>query len=221
MRKKMIVHGSWFMAKKSMVNGQWSMVFPAITYLLLTICILSCNSPFTPKQRGYFKIDFPKKEYKLFNQPGYPYTFEYPAYADVVKDSTFFGEATENPWWINIDFPQFNGKIYISYKEIGPNKFDTLINESFKLTGKHAQKADNIDDSVIATPNGVHGIFFKVGGEVATANQFFLTDSTKHFLRGSLYFYATPNQDSIGIVNDFIQEDMKHLISTFKWTNKK
>lgn len=179
--------------------------------------ISSCNSTFTPKPKGYYQIKFPEKKYRLFDQPGYPYSFEYPVYANVVKDSTFFGEATENPWWINVDFPQFNGRIYVSYKEIGRNNFDTLVKHSFALTGKHTSKAYSIDDTLIATPNGVHGIFFTVGGDVATANQFFVTDSTRHFLRGALYFDATPNADSLGIVNRFLLEDMKHLIQTFRW----
>jgi len=181
--------------------------------------VIACNSPFTPKPKGYFKIDFPEKKYQTFNTANYPYSFEYPTYAEVVKDSTFFGGATENPWWININFPQFNSKIYISYKEIGKNSFDTLVTDAFKLTGKHAQKAYSIDDSAFATLNGVHGIYFNVGGEVATANQFFLTDSTKHFLRGALYFDATPNEDSLSIVNRFIVADLKHMINTFRWTN--
>lgn len=177
----------------------------------------SCNSNYVAKPRGYFKINFPEKKYQVFNKPGYPYTFEYPVYATVLKDSVFFGEATENPWWINIDFPQFQGRMYISYKEIGKNKFDTLLNDAFKMTSKHSTKAVSIDDSLIATPNGVHGLFFNVGGDVATANQFFLTDTTKHFLRGALYFNTTPNADSLGIVNSFLVEDMRHLINTFKW----
>jgi gliding motility-associated lipoprotein GldD len=138
-------------------------------------------------------------------------------YATVLKDSVFFGEATENPWWINIDFPQFQGRMYISYKEIGKNKFDTLLNDAFKMTSKHSTKAVSIDDSLMATPNGVHGLFFNVGGDVATANQFFLTDTTRHFLRGALYFNTTPNADSLGIVNSFLVKDVKHLINTFKW----
>lgn len=187
--------------------------------LLCCFCaiISSCNSDYTPKPRGYFKIQFPKKQYQVFNQPGYPYSFEYPVYSSVLKDSSFFGEATENPWWINIDFPQFNGRVYVSYKEIGNNKFDKLVNDAFTMTNKHNIKAYSIDDSLINTPNNVHGIFFKVGGEVATANQFFLTDSTRHFLRGALYFDATPNEDSLGIVNRFLMEDVRHLINTFKW----
>ncbi len=188
---------------------------------LISFFILSCNSPFTPKPKGYFKIDFPKKEYKTFDLPGYPYTFEYPVYANVVKDSTFFGDATENPWWININFPQFHGRIYVSYKEIGTNLFSKLVNDAFTLTNKHSTKAYSIDDSAVNTANHVHGFLFKVGGDVATANQFFLTDSTKNFLRGALYFDATPNEDSLGIVNRFLLEDMKHLVNTFQWKQTK
>nr|WP_026260309.1 gliding motility lipoprotein GldD [Segetibacter koreensis] len=188
-----------------------------VVYCLWCFVLFSCNSDYTPKPRGYFKIQFPTKQYQLFNQPGYPYSFEYPVYAKVVKDTSFFGQATENPWWINIDFPEFNGRIYVSYKEIGKNKLDKLVNDAFVMTNKHTTKAYSIDDSLIATPNNVHGVFFKVGGDVATANQFFLTDSTKNFLRGALYFDATPNEDSLSVVNRFLIEDVRHLINTFKW----
>lgn len=184
------------------------------------IFLMACNSVFTPKPNGYFNIGFPKKKYQVFSQAGYPYEFEYPVYAQVIKDSSFFGEATENPWWVNINFPDFNGKIHISYKEIGKNNFDTLIKHAYFLTGKHSSKAYSIEDSSMQTMNGIHGVMFSVGGDVATANQFFLTDSTKHFLRGALYFDAAPNADSLGIVNQFLLEDMKHLINSFKWKNK-
>ncbi len=191
-------------------------VFYVIALIFLAA---SCNSNFTAKPQGYFAIDFPKHEYQVFNQPGYPYTFEYPVYAKVLKDSTFFGGTTENPWWINIEFPEFSGRIYVSYKEIGKNNFDTLIKHAYILTGKHSSKAYSIDDSLINTSNNIHGMFFSVGGDVATSNQFYLTDSSKHFLRGALYFDATPNADSLGIVNQFLLQDMKHLINTFKWRN--
>ncbi len=191
-----------------------------IIYQLSAIIFLfSCNSPYTPKREGYFKIDFPQKQYTIFNKPGYPFTFEYPVYANIVKDTTFFGDATENPWWINVDFPQFSGRIYTSYKDIGKYKLEKLLNDAYNLTNKHALKASYISDSLFTTANNVHGIFFKVEGDVATASQFFLTDSTKNFLRGALYFDATPNQDSLQPVNDFLVEDMKHLINSFKWKN--
>ncbi|HET6254555.1 MAG TPA: hypothetical protein VFE32_10795 [Puia sp.] len=193
-----------------------SLALPAILLLALA-CILSCNSPYTPKRRGYFRIDFPRHEYQTFDRPGYPYSFEYPVYANVVKDSSFFDTVPENPYWINVDFPRFGARIYISYKQIGPNSFDKLTDDAFKMTYKHTYKASSIDQSVIHTSNGVGGIFFHVGGNAATAQQFFLTDTTRHFLRGALYFDTTPNEDSLGIVNDFLQKDLQHLISTFKW----
>ena len=189
--------------------------FMIVVFSLLFL--ISCNSSYTPKPKGYFRIEFPEKKYQLFDQPGYPYTFEYPVYANIVKDTVFFGEATENPWWININFPSFNGRIYVSYKSIGKNSIDKLLNDAFNLTNKHTSKAYSIDESRIETPNQIHGMLFNVGGNVATANQFFLTDSAKHFLRGALYFDATPNEDSLGIVNLFLQEDMKHMINTFHW----
>ena len=188
-----------------------------ITCCLVMITLFSCNSPYTPKPTGYFRINFPEKKYQQFNQPGYPYTFEYPTYASVIKDSTFFDSSAENPWWVNIDFPQFNARMYLSYKVVGATRLDKLLNDAYNLTNKHSIKASYINDSTITTSNNVHGSFFSVEGNVATANQFFLTDSTKNFLRGALYFDATPNQDSLQPVNSFLVEDMKHLINTFQW----
>lgn len=197
--------------------------FRLFFYLCFFCClqlIVSCNSSYTPKPAGYFKIDFPERAYRSFDEPGYPYTFEYPVYARVVKDSTYFGEPTENPWWINVEFPDFNGRIYISYKEIGKIKLDTLIRDAYRLSNKHNTMAYSIEDTAFITPNLIHGVYFTVGGNVATANQFFVTDSVRHFLRGALYFDATPNADSLGIVNDFLLTDMKHLVNTLRWRQR-
>jgi gliding motility-associated lipoprotein GldD len=187
------------------------------TILLGLSFLLSCNSTYTPKRRGYFRIDFPPHQYQTFDRPGFPYSFDYPVYATVIRDSSFFDSVPENPYWINIDFPRFAARIYISYKQIGPNSFDKLRDDAFKMTYKHTSKASSIDQSVIQTPNGIGGIFFHVGGNAATAQQFYLTDTTRHFLRGALYFDTTPNEDSLAIVNKFLQEDLTHLINSFRW----
>ncbi|HEY1163824.1 MAG TPA: hypothetical protein VGE90_01625 [Chitinophaga sp.] len=189
----------------------------------LFLCIIlgatACEQAYTPKPRGYFNISFPAKEYRVFDKPGYPYTFEYPVYANITQDSSFFGETPENPYWINVEFPSLNGKIYMSYKEIGKhsNTLEKLVNDAFKMTYKHTYKADYIDEKDIHTPNGVSGLFYEVGGNAASAKQFFATDSSSHFLRGALYFDATPNADSLAPVHKFLQEDMLHLVETLKW----
>lgn len=197
--------------RKSVANCLW-----VVTSILF---FAACNSNYTiDKKRGYFKIGFPEREYQVFDQAGYPYTFEYPVYANVIKDSTFFESKPENDWWINIDFPRFAGRVFVSYKEIGKHRLDSLVNDAFTMSYKqHTYKASSIEDSVMQTPSGSSGIYFRLGGNTATANQFFLTDSTKHFLRGALYFDATPNEDSLGIVNDFLKQDLLHLINTLRW----
>ena len=92
-----------------------------------------------------------------------------------------------------------------------------MVNDAYKLTYKNEIKANSIDDSLMATPNNLHGIFFSLTGSVATSKQFYLTDTARNFLRGALYFNVTPNEDSLAPVNKFLQEDMKHLINTLKW----
>lgn len=204
--------------------------------VLSTVFIISCNSTFTPKPRGYYKISLPEHQYKSFDSAGFPYTFEYPVYAKITQDSTYFEEQPENPYWINIDVPDYGGRIYISYNRIGGkarykvkntsgqyvdsigvNQFDRLLNGSYTLSFKHSYKASAIEDSVFKTANGIDGIFFRIGGNTATANQFLVSDSVKHFLRGALYFDATPNEDSLRPVNAFLKEDLKHLVNTLKW----
>lgn len=210
------------------------------SFLIVIIALLaSCNNTFTPKPRGYYQIDLPKHEYQTFNDPAYPYSFEYPVYAKITKDSTMFDDNPDSPYWFNIDFPSLHGRIYVSYKTIGgisiykvkaangykdstvKNTFDGLRDEAFKMTYKHSVKANSIEDSVFNTANGIAGVYFTVGGNAATANQFFVTDTMKHFLRGALYFDASPNSDSLKPVNDFLKRDLLHMIETFSWRNKK
>ena len=211
-------------------------IINCIFYWLFIALIISCNSTYTSKKEGYYKLDFPKREYTTFNDPAYPYSFEYPVYASIAKDSTYFDSISMNPYWINIVFPAFNGKIFISYKNIegasvykvknpsggyrdslGKNDFEKMVNDAYNLTYKNDIKAYSIEDSLMRTTNNITGIFFNLSGNVATAKQFFLSDTLHHFLRGALYFDATPNEDSLRPVNTFLQQDMKHLINTLKW----
>ncbi|RYY47564.1 MAG: hypothetical protein EOO06_12250 [Chitinophagaceae bacterium] len=208
-------------------------------YLVIIIALAgACNSPYTSKKKGYFKIEFPERSYLQFNEPAVPYTFEYPAYAKIVTDSTYFDSNPENPFWRNIDFPQFNARIFLSYKSIGGkalykvkqadgsyrdslgiNYFDKMVNDAYNLTNKNEAVATSIKDSVFRTANGISGIYFKVGGNAATARQFFMSDTTRNFIRGALYFDTTPNADSLKPVQDFLQKDIEHLINTFRWKN--
>lgn len=186
-------------------------------FLILLLLVNACNSPFIPKEKGYANFAFPEKSYQIFNTPQYPYSFEYPTYAFIDNQINYFGENKSKDAWINLQFPNLNGTLYVSYKKIRFNQLDTLINDAYRFASNHSNKASYIADSVFTTKNGVHGVFFHIGGDVATAYQFFLTDSTTHFFRGALYFNTTPNADSLSIYNDFLFKDVQHLVNTFKW----
>jgi gliding motility-associated lipoprotein GldD len=207
------------------------------TLSLISLCLLlACNSDYSSKKRGYFRVELPEKKYVRFDREGFPYKFEYPAYAGIMQDSTFFDRAPENPYWINLDFPELNARIFISYKIIGGrtpvkikaadgsyrdsmtvNEFDKLVNDAFNLTSKNDVVASSIRDSLFVSRRGIPAVFFRVGGNAATARQFFMTDSSRHFIRGALYFENTPNADSLKPVVDFLSADMEHLINTLEW----
>ena len=179
---------------------------------LMTIISVGCQRTYTPKPRGYFRISLPDKEYQSFDTT-YPYKFDYPTYSKVITDSSSNAEA----YWINLEFPQFDGKIHMSYKTINNNLFD-LLEDSRSLAYKHAIKADAINEKLFfdETKN-VFGILYNIEGDAASPVQFFATDSTRHFLRGSLYFYSVPNKDSLAPVVTFVREDIMRLMESLQW----
>lgn len=184
----------------------------------LSIIIVSCSSSsdYAPKPRGYFKIDFPKKNYTSFTGLT-PYTFDYPVYAKMYLDSTERGR----PFWYNLTYPQFNARVHLSYYPINSKSdFNELVEDSRKLAFKHTVKATGIDEGTIKIPeHKVYGVYYTIAGNTASSTQFLLTDSTKNFLRGALYFNEKPQADSIQPVVDFIKADIDKMIKSLKWNN--
>ncbi|MCO5231220.1 MAG: gliding motility lipoprotein GldD [Chitinophagales bacterium] len=189
-----------------------------IGILLIVLCT-SCKEDYIPKPSGYFHIDLPEHTYKKYENEVCPCTFEIPTYAEVQREEHFFDEKPEHPCWLNINFPYFNATIFISYRDVSNrSNFEKVISDSYKLTYKHSQKADFIDEEPIDIPeHQVFGYQFDVGGDAATSAQFFITDSTRHYIRGAIYFKSTPNIDSLLPALDFLKADMKHIIETTQW----
>jgi gliding motility-associated lipoprotein GldD len=179
--------------------------------------LTACNSPYTTKNKGYSKLSFPAKSYQVFNQTAAPYSFEYPSYALIDENVNEQRTGLQKGKWLNIRFPGQEATIYISYIAMQAKQLDTLINDAYTFANNHNNRASSITDSVFQNKQGVEGIFFTIGGEVATPYQFFLTDSTHHFFRGALYYDATPNQDSLAPVNAFLLADIQHILNTFRW----
>jgi gliding motility-associated lipoprotein GldD len=190
--------------------------------LLATItCTPRCREVTVPKPAGYFRIDLPKREYAAFNNNSemtrdLPFSFEYPAYGKLSAGD----ENTREPGWLNIDFPFYKAIIYLTYKDIN-NDFDGLMEQTYKMNVKnHISKADAIREQIINNrDNKVFGILYDLKGNTASAVQFYVTDSVKHYLRGSLYFNSEPDADSLEPVINFFRGDIVHLIETLKWKN--
>jgi gliding motility-associated lipoprotein GldD len=193
----------------------------AVLLLLLipVLFIAACGSEpdYSPKPRGYFRINFPKKEYQQYTE-GCPFTFEYPKYSHIEPDRS----ANARPCFQNIQFPQFNATLHLSYDAIrSKQEFNQLVEDAHKLSFKHTVKATSIDEGVISYPNrNVYGIYYTIAGNAASSAQFFLTDSTRHYLRGALYFNSEPRLDSIQPVLKFIKQDVDVMIKSFKWKER-
>ena len=188
----------------------------ALIIVVLFIAACGGNADFSPKPRGYYRIVFPAKEYQQYNE-GCPFTFEYPKYGKIEADKS----ANAKPCWQNIQFPQFNATLHLSYEPVKSKKeFNELVEDAHKLSFKHTVKATSIDEGIIQYPDRkVYGIYYTIDGNAASSAQFFLTDSTRHYLRGALYFNSEPRLDSIQPVLNFIKKDVDVMIKTFKWKN--
>jgi gliding motility-associated lipoprotein GldD len=183
-----------------------------IIFSCLAILFASCGGDNIPKPKGYFRIDLPKKEYNTFSSDC-PFTFSYPAYSTVVP---YKGSINEKCWY-NVEFPKFKGTIHLSYYPID-NNLAKHIEDSRALAYKHSVKASSIDENVLSSgKSNVHGLLYEITGNAASSVQFYLTDSTHHFIRGALYFNASPNFDSISPVQEFVRMDIDTLLSSFRW----
>ena len=204
-------------------KSSWTKIFMNKTLLLIVNCTLlvnnctlfsSCdNKQYQPKPRGYFRIDFPEKEYVRLDTMKY-YSFEYPVYSKVTPDYL----SPQEKEWVNVEFPSHKGTIHVSYKTINDN-LNVYLEDSYLMMSKHLSRAMGIRDSIIINPEkDVYGLVYFLEGEgVASTLQFYLTDSTEHFLRGSLYFNVKTNNDSLAPVIDFITDDVRHMIETLEW----
>jgi len=193
-------------------NTLFLLLTRSLVLLIVLLSLTACKKKYLPKPRGYFRIDFPEKRYQYYKSDC-DYSFEYPVYGQIVK----YNNAGGGPCWINIEFPPYKGKIHITYWPLENNLYQH-VEDVRSLAYKHIIKADDIIENQITYPErNVYGIFYTIKGNTASSASFFITDSTRHFLSGALYFSVRPNSDSLGPVINFFKKDMQHLIKTFEW----
>lgn len=179
----------------------------SIIIILLTFTFLSCKDEVLPKPAGFLRLDYPEAKYLNFEN-NCPFSFQMNETA-IIKGEKECGFA--------ITYPKMKATIYLTYKPVN-NNIEKLLKDAQKLTYEHVIKADDIMEQPYLNPQKkVYGMFYQVNGNAATNSQFYVTDSTKHFITGSVYFYAKPNFDSIMPAASYIKNDMQRLMETLKW----
>lgn len=183
-------------------------------FILCLILCIGCQENYTPKPRGYFRIEYPEKAYHQI-ETGCPFLFEIPDYSQMSLDK----ENGAKECWINIDFQSFNARLHLSYLPItAQSSLNQLTEDARTFAFKHTTKATAIDQKTIQQPeHQLYGLKYDIKGNTASNYQFFVTDSTKNYLRGALYFNEKPRIDSIQPVLEFIRADIDHLINTIRW----
>lgn len=180
--------------------------------LLLCMLILSCSDPiYQPKPKGYFRLDFPEKSYELYDAEC-PFEFKKAENSIIqpYRDST-------KKCWFDLVYPQLKASVHFSYDRLNGD-FGRHIEDSRTLAYKHAVKATNIEEFFIPNDsNNTYALLYRIYGNTASSIQFFITDSTTHFLRGALYFRSAPNSDSLEPSIKYVQKDIEVILSSLRW----
>lgn len=176
-------------------------------YIVLAVLFTSCKDEVLPKPKAMLKLEYPTAEYQRAGEDCI-YTFDQNTLS-VLKENK---ECS-----LVLDYPMMKGSIYLTYKPV-TNNLDTLLIDAQKLSYEHVVKADNIvEQPFVNQDNGVYGMFYEVSGNAASQSQFYVTDSTNHFVTGSLYFYAKPNYDSILPAAMYLQNDIRRIMESLRW----
>jgi gliding motility-associated lipoprotein GldD len=186
-----------------------------IALWLIGVLFIGCSEDALPRPRGYFRIETPPASYAPYILPCGP-QFEVPSHA---KIELLALNSPDQACWYNLAFPAFSAKLHCTLIRLqDPADFMALVDEAHQMVFSHESKASGIQTHSFNLPeNQVSGLVFDLEGPVASPLQFFASDSTSYFLRGSLYFQHVPNPDSIGPALDYVRQDIVHMIETLQW----
>ncbi len=178
-----------------------------IILVLLSLIMGSCGEDPLPKPRAMLRLEYPDGDKALMESDCH-YTFEYNELAQ---------PALKENCALDLNYPMMQGSIFITYKPVEDN-LRQLLTDAQRLSYEHVAKADNIvEQPFINEADRVYGMFYEVQGNAASQAQFYVTDSTDHFVTGSLYFFARPNYDSIYPAAIYLQKDIRRIMESLRW----
>lgn len=186
----------------------------SLSWLAALILFTACDRTYLPKPLGYNRLELPQPAYRTLPD-SLPYTFEYSTHATLLDDSSAINER----YWIEIYYPQLKSNVHITYKSLNNNRklLKEFLDDAYTLTAKHQIKASAINEVITKSAKGHTAVIAELEGEVPSQFQFTITDSTKNFLRGALYFNTRVQNDSLAPAIEYMKKDIMHMINTFDW----
>jgi gliding motility-associated lipoprotein GldD len=186
-----------------------------LSLLVILLATSACDdtNP-VPKPSTFLRTEFPEHTYRSYLSPQ-NFSFNL---ADLYMPKTF-EQAKTNYSVQEIDLGPLNGTLFLYYLRL-PSKdsLSEIINFANDKVDEHKIMADKIDfEQIIEPQKRVYGTFFELKGNVATNFQFYLTDSSQHFLRGEILLNCRPNYDSLRPTLQYLKTDLQTLIKSFKW----
>lgn len=183
--------------------------------LLATLAACSHGNDYVPKPRTYLRFDFAPKQYTLCDTLPLPFTFERATESQMVLK-----KQARNMVWVDLTYPQYKGIVFLSYLPLhGVENLAKQVDTSYRLLKMHFDRSSGVEErQYVDEDNRVFATTYLLkGASVASTYQFWATDSSDHFLRGSLYLDCPPSNDSLAPILDYLRQDLVHLLETLRW----
>ena len=176
--------------------------------LLGFLFLTSCGEDTIVKPNALLALEYPVGEYKKL-ETDCPYAFLENTNAQIKK---------QKGCGLNIYYPNMKASVFITYQKVKDSNLTGLLYDAQKLAYGHNIKANSIPEQPFVNPdNNTYGMLYMINGDAASQSQFYITDSTKHFVTGALYFEAKPNFDSIYPAVMYLRNDMRTMMETMEW----
>lgn len=183
------------------MQNKWILVV-----FLVVIVHAGCKEEFLPKPRAMLRLEYPTPRMGELQTDQFHFQYNRMAKLKSLTNSS-----------LELDYPLMKGSIFINYKKVD-NDLEKLLSDAQRLSYEHSVKADGIDEKLFVNPDAkVYGMFYEVTGDAASQAQFYVTDSTEHFVTGALYFYVKPNYDSIYPAAAYLQNDIRRIMESLRW----
>lgn len=171
------------------------------------LVLASCGQDVVVKPKALLHLQYPEPIYRNLDF-GCPFTIGFNAHANITKKENC---------WLNLVYPHMKATIHLTYHPVS-NNLDSLLFDAQKLTFDHTIKATSIfEQPRVDSINNVYGMLYMINGNAATSTQFYVTDSARHFITGSLYFESRPNFDSILPAISYIRDDVRFIMESVEW----